>query len=100
MDYIEIITHFITPIVKDINSVKIVENESNSSKDRYFIITCSKEDMGRLIGKHGTTANALREVISIAGKNNSQHIHIKIVSDEESIEEIVTDTSSEEENPQ
>ena len=47
------------------------------------MISCSKNDTGRLIGKHGQTADALREVISIAGKDNKQRIHLRLVSIEE-----------------
>lgn len=93
MDYIEIIRHFIDEIIVSKDLTKIEEKESNSKKDRFFVISCTKEDMGRLIGKHGSTANALREVISIAGKNNNEHIHIKIVSLED-------ENVQEEENPQ
>lgn len=94
MDYKEIISHFINPIISSIDQVKIEETESNSKKDRFFVITCTNEDMGRLIGKHGTTANALREVVSIAAKNNNERVHIKIVSLEAEKEEKV-----DEENP-
>ena len=96
MDYIDIITHFISPIVQSIETVKIEKVESNSTKDCHFVISCTKEDMGRLIGKHGSTANALREVVSIAAKNNNQHVHIKIVSLEDNVKEEIND----EENPQ
>ena len=77
------IHQFIDPIVSNPDNVVITEEESRSKKDRLFVIRCNSEDMGRLIGKRGITADALREVISIAGKNNNQHIHIKIVSSEE-----------------
>ena len=83
MDYIGIIRQFINPIVSNPENIVITEEESRSKKDRLFVIRCNSEDMGRLIGKRGITADALREVISIAGKNNNQHIHIKIISNEE-----------------
>lgn len=83
MNYIEIIHQFIDPIVTNKDAIKIEEKESNSSKDHQIEIACTSEDMGRLIGKHGSTADALREVVSIAAKNNNEHVHIKIVSLEE-----------------
>lgn len=92
MDYIEIIFKFIEPIISSREQVKIVEEESTNKKDRFFVISCTNEDMGRLIGKHGTTANALREVISIAAKNNNERVHIKIVS--------LDAPKNDEENPQ
>ncbi len=101
MDYIGIISHFIDPIVASKDQIKIEETVSESKKDRFFVIRCTNEDMGRLIGKHGTTANALREVISIAAKNNDERVHIKIVSLETKEEEKVnTEEVKDEENPQ
>ena len=82
MDYIALIRQFIDPIVSNPDNITITEEESRSKKDRLFVIHCNNEDMGRLIGKRGVTADAIREVISIAGKNNNQHIHIKITSNE------------------
>ena len=83
MDYIAIIHQFIDPIISDPKNIDIREEESRSKKDRLFVIRCGSDDMGRLIGKRGITADAIREVISIAGKNNNEHIHIKITSFED-----------------
>lgn len=90
MNYIDIIHQFIDPIVANKELVNIEEKESNG-KSKLFVISSTNEDMGRLIGKHGSTANALREVISIAAKSNNERVHIKIVSIEE---------QKDEENPQ
>ena len=48
-----------------------------------ILIAAEKNDTARLIGRHGIIANALREVVSIAGKNESRHIHLKFESFEE-----------------
>ena len=90
MDYIAIIHQFIDPIISDPKNIDIREEESRSKKDRLFVIRCGSDDMGRLIGKRGITADAIREVISIAGKNNNVHIHIKITSFEDNkVEETI-----------
>ena len=83
MDYIAIIRQFIDSILTQPEKATIEELESDSQKDRLFFITCTKEDTGRLIGKHGSTADALREVLSIAAKNNNERVHIKLGSIEE-----------------
>ena len=51
--------------------------------------------MGRLIGKRGITADAIREVISIAGKNNNEHIQFKITSKDDNKVEEVEETNEE-----
>lgn len=96
MDYIAIIHQFIDPIVSNPENIDILEEESRSKKDRLFVIRCNSEDMGRLIGKRGITADAIREVVSIAGKNNNEHVHIKITSFEEKEEEIIETNNTEE----
>ncbi|MDD6302439.1 MAG: KH domain-containing protein [Bacillales bacterium] len=83
MDYIDAIQKFINPIVNFPEKVVIIELPNDNSKDRTFLITCEKDDAGRLIGKHGSTADALREVLSIAGKTNEERVHIKFASTEE-----------------
>lgn len=78
MDYIAIIHQFIDGILNNPEKVTIEQLESDSEKDLIYLICCTQEDTGRLIGKHGSTADALREVLSIAAKNNNQRVHIKL----------------------
>lgn len=80
MDYINAIHKFIDPIVNSPESIEIEELSNDNPKDRTFMIKCSADDAGRLIGKHGSTADALREVLSVAAKSNGERIHIKFTS--------------------
>lgn len=86
MDYIAAILKFIEPIVVNKDHIVINELPNESAKDRTFQIICDAEDAGRLIGKHGATAEALREVISIAGKTNGERVHLKFASSEDNQE--------------
>lgn len=92
MDYIASIHKFIDPIVLNKDHIVINELPNESSKDRTFQIVCDPEDAGRLIGKHGSTAEALREVITIAGKTNGERIHLKFVSND-SLSEVTTESN-------
>ena len=83
MDYIAIIHQFIDGILNNPEKVKIEQIEGNTPKDFVYVISCTPEDTGRLIGKHGATADALREVLSIAAKDNNQRVHIKLTTLEE-----------------
>ncbi len=78
MDYEKIVKTIIDPIVEDSDSVLLRVNEEE--KDVLIIIAAEKEDTARLIGRKGIIANSLREVISIAGKSENKHIHIKFES--------------------
>lgn len=94
MDYIDAIHKFIDSIVANKDSIVINELPNESEKDRTFQIVCDPEDAGRLIGKHGSVAEALREVISIAGKTNGERVHIKFTSNTN--EEVKEETSENE----
>ncbi len=80
MDYIDAIHKFIDPIVTNKEAIVINELPNETEKDRTFQIVCDSEDTGRLIGKHGSVAEAIREVISIIGKTNGEKVHIKFTS--------------------
>ncbi|HOZ02405.1 MAG TPA: KH domain-containing protein [Bacilli bacterium] len=80
MNYEKAIHAIIDPIVEEPDLIFIKTNESEDGKDLSIIIATEKNDIARLIGKHGTIANAIREVISVAGKVDSRRVHIKFES--------------------
>ncbi len=83
MDYEKIIHALIDDIVDDPKSVLIRVSEGTSPKDLLIIIAAEKEDTARLIGHKGIIANALREVVGVAGKSENKRIHIKFESFED-----------------
>ena len=88
MDYEALIHSIIDDIVDDPKSVLIRINAPEGSKDLDIIIASEKEDTSRLIGHKGTIANAIREVVGVAGKSENKRIHIKFESfDEEKAED-------------
>ena len=88
MDYEKLIHTIIDEIVDDPKSVLIRVTESEGSKDVSIIIASEKEDTSRLIGHKGTIANAIREVVGVAGKSENKRVHIKFESfDEEKVED-------------
>ena len=88
MDYEALIHSIIDDIVDDPKSVLIRINAPEGSKAIDIIIDSEKEDTSRLIGHKGTIANAIREVVGVAGKSENKRIHIKFESfDEEKVED-------------
>ena len=83
MYYENIIHSLIDDIVEDPASVLIRVTEGNTAKDVLIIIAAEKNDTARLIGHKGIIANALREVVGIAGKSENKHVHLKFESFEE-----------------
>ena len=86
MDYVSLIHALIDPIVEEPKSVLIIVNDSEE-KDITILIAAEKEDTARLIGRRGSIANALREIVSVAGKSENKHVHIRFESFDEEKEE-------------
>ncbi|NLB48989.1 MAG: KH domain-containing protein [Erysipelotrichia bacterium] len=85
MDYEKIVKKIITPIVRDLDSVLIRINEEE--KNVLIIVAAGQEDTARLIGRRGVIANAIREVVSIAGKCEERHVRLKFESFDDDIKE-------------
>ena len=83
MDFEKIVHTLIDDIVDDPKSVLIRVSEGTTPKDILLIIAAEKEDTARLIGHKGIIANALREVVGVAGKSENKRIHIKFESFED-----------------
>ena len=83
MDYENIVHTLIDDIVEDPKSILIRVSEGTTPKDVLIIIAAEKEDTARLIGHKGIIANALREVVGVAGKSENKRIHIKFESFDE-----------------
>ncbi|MCQ2802462.1 MAG: KH domain-containing protein [Bacilli bacterium] len=87
MDYEKIVHSIIDDIVSEPESVLIRVSEEGT-KDVLVIIAAETDDTARLIGHKGIIANAIREVISVAGKSENKRIHVKFESfDEEKTED-------------
>lgn len=82
MDYEKIIHTIVDPLLINPEAV-MVRLINDDEKDLTILIVAENEDTARLIGKKGNVANALREVIAIAGKNENKHIHLKFESFDE-----------------
>ena len=80
MDYEAVIHALIDPIIDSPESVLIRITEGNTPKDVNILIAAEKEDTSRLIGKKGIIANALRELVGVAGKTENKQIHLRFES--------------------
>jgi len=83
MDYTAVIHSIIDPIVENKDAIMIRELPSEDDKNITILIAAEKEDTSRLIGRHGIIANAIREVLSVAGKTENKRVHIRFESFDE-----------------
>jgi len=78
---VEFLDHIVKLIVTVPDEVEIVR----SVDDLGVLITLkvAKEDMGRVIGKDGQTAKAIRTLLRAIGSRNDMRINMKILEPEE-----------------
>ena len=83
MDYEKIIHTIVDPFLMNPEALMVRVMPSENDKDIVLLICSEAEDTARLIGKKGTVANALREIVAVTGKNEGKHVHLKFESFEE-----------------
>lgn len=83
MDYEKIIHSIVDPFLINPDALMVRELPNESEKDLTLLICAESEDTARLIGKKGMVANALRELVSIAGKSENKRVHLKFESFDE-----------------
>lgn len=79
MEYEAVIHALIDSIVEHPESI-LIRKVTEEEKDIVLVIASEKNDTARLIGKKGVIANSLREMISVLGKSEGKHIHLKFES--------------------
>ena len=87
MDYEKIVHAIIDDIVDEPSSVFVRVDEEANGKDIAITIAAEKSDTAKLIGHKGIIANAIREIINIAGKSEDKHVHVKFESFDEKSED-------------
>ena len=80
MDYQSLFNSIIDPIISKPDAVLIREQPNSTPKDITLLIVAESNDTARLIGKRGVVANAIRDVITVAGKLEGVHVHLKFES--------------------
>lgn len=57
---------------------QVVVTEKESDKGTLITLTVAKEDIGKVIGKQGRVANAIRSVAKAAGIRKGVHVMVDI----------------------
>lgn len=76
---------FVEYIVKTLvnNPDKVEVERSVDEKGVLLKLTVDPEDVGRVIGRHGITAQSMRTLLRALGTKNDARYNLKIVNDEE-----------------
>lgn len=80
MDYELIIHSLVDSFVANKDAVMVRQMPTENEKEVVLLIVSDPEDTARLIGRKGIIADALREVMSIAGKTENKKIFLKFES--------------------
>ena len=70
-------------LVDNKDAIKITEDAPDAEGVITFHLSVAPEDMGRVIGKQGRIAKALRTVVKAAATKENKKVSVEIVSEEE-----------------
>ena len=89
----DLLSDLVKPIVTDPDSVVIIEKKSG--KDILLQLNVAPADMGKVIGRHGKIAKAIRTVMKAAAISSGQHVRVDILDADELAEENATEDDGE-----
>lgn len=76
--YESIVRTLVEPLVGNKDALLIRETQNDDGKSATVNVFAAKNDIAILIGRKGSIAGALREVLSIAGKQDNVHVFLKL----------------------
>lgn len=77
MDFKELVTYMVKALVDDPDGVHIHEVEGEKSTILELKVT--KEDIGKVIGKHGRIARAIRTIINASATKSGKKVVLEIL---------------------
>lgn len=79
MDLVALTEVIVKSLVNDEDAVSVKEFPSDEEVVMLIQVIVSEDDMGRVIGKAGKTANSIRTLVQASSSlNNGKHIKINI----------------------
>ena len=65
------------------NPDKVVVTEEETDREINVTLRVAKEDMGKVIGRSGRIAKAMRSVVKAAATKTEKHVNVDIADEEE-----------------
>lgn len=84
-------------LVDDPEKVEVRDLGKDDRDEDVLQLTVASDDMGKVIGKQGRIAKALRTVVKAAAVKERRAVNVEIVSDEEIAEAGAEETETEDE---
>ena len=77
MDYKELVMYMVKSLVDNPDQVEI--NEVEGEKSTILELRVVKEDIGKVIGKHGRIARAIRTIINASATKSGKRVVLEIL---------------------
>ena len=77
IDLEKVLLNIVKPICSDPEAVMVKQMESINENELLLYVYAPSEDIARLIGKQGSMANSIRQMLQVASKIESKRISIK-----------------------
>ena len=79
----ELLTYIVQNLVDHPDEVSVTERKSTYSGETIYEVRVADGDMGKVIGKRGKIANAIRTVVKATATKDNKRVIVNIVSDAE-----------------
>lgn len=76
----ELVEHLVKELVDNPDEVEVIEEPGDSPDAIYLEIYVADEDKGKIIGKRGRIANAIRAIVRAASEGSDQRAFVEIMS--------------------
>ena len=73
----KVLLNLVKPMVEDKESLDVLLMPSLDDKEVLLHVYAKNDDIARLIGRKGSMASALRQVMSVASHSNNKKVTIK-----------------------
>ena len=73
----EVLLDLVKPMVEDKDSLEVRQMPSNNEKEIVLYVYAKNDDIARLIGRKGSMAAALRQVMSVAAHTDNKKVSSK-----------------------
>ena len=77
INYEKTLSDIVRPLCSEPDAVMVKQMESMKQNEIVLYIYAPNNDLGRLIGKKGMMAQAIRSMMQVAGKINHKRINIR-----------------------
>ena len=77
IDLEKVLLNIVKPICSDPDSVMVKEMSSLNENEILLYVYAPSDDIARLIGRQGSMANSIRQMLQVASKIENKHISIK-----------------------